>query len=103
MENQIIFELLIEYADTIAVPVIVSLIQAFKKFPIMDWGKLNLLHPLWLSVLWFVVRKLGLFMPVDLAWPACIIGIISTTILSIGVHSAGKNGLEWLNKWVKQK
>lgn len=93
-----LLKLLAQFADLAAVPVIVTLVGLIKKYgPLfMDWGKLNALHPLWMSALWYSVRQLGVFMPINLSWALFVLGIIATAFLSVGVHSSGKNLKQWL-------
>ena len=93
-----LIKILAKYADLAAVPIIVALVSLIKKanIPFLDWGKLNFLHPLWMAAFWYLIRKFGVFMPIDLTWPLTILGIIATAVLAVGLHSSGKNLKQWL-------
>lgn len=98
MEWEFLIKILAKYADLAAVPIIVALVTLIKKSKIafMDWGKLNFLHPLWMAGFWYLIRKFGVFMPIELTWPLVVLGIISTSVLAVGLHSSGKNLKQWL-------
>ena len=105
MEWELLIKLLVKYADLAAVPIIVALVSLIKKTKVnfLDWGKLNFLHPLWMATGWYLIRKFGVLMPIELTWPLVVLGIIATSVLAVGLHSSGKNAKQQIAKWIANK